>query len=68
MRVRFRCCHCKYHSLVTYFPWSLVKCEFKAALSGRVLRLQAHFTFMRRKGKKKSSDPLDSLNYVTNLN
>lgn len=46
-----RCCHCKYHSLVTYFPWSLVK----SVLSGIVLRLQAHFTFMRQKGKKKKN-------------
>lgn len=61
-----RCRHCKYHSLVTYFPWSLVKCEFKgcSALSGVALRLQAHFTFIMQKGKKKKKRQSSSILWI----
>lgn len=38
--------------------------NLKAVLSGLVLKLQAHFTFTRQKGKKRRKEPrpLDSLN------
>lgn len=43
--------------------------NLKAALCGMVLKLQAHFTFMKRKGGgNKDPHPLDSLNYATNFN
>lgn len=47
-----------------------MNCEFKdcSALSGIVLRLQAHFTFMRRKGKKAANlCPPGSLSCVTDF-
>lgn len=38
-----RCRHCKYHSLVTYFPWSLVKCEFKACSIWKSIKITSTF-------------------------
>lgn len=65
-----RCCHCKYHSLVTYFPWSLVKCEYKACSIWHSIKITSTFYIHEpeRQKKKVILHPLNSLNYVTNFN
>ena len=74
-----RCRHCKYHSLVAYFPWSLMKCEFKGCSIWNGIQITSTFDIheaarQKKKKKKKPSppaavilQPLDSLNFETNF-
>ena len=55
-----RCRHCKYHSLVAYFPWSLMKCEFKGCSIWNGIQITSTFDIheaARQKKKKKKKNP-----------
>lgn len=57
-----RCRHCKYHSLVAYFPWSLMKCEFKGCSIWNGIQITSTFDIHEaaRQKKKKKTQPTSS--------
>lgn len=51
-----RCCHCKYHSLLTYFPWSLVKYELKGCSMWNSIKITSAF-YIREAREKQNQRP-----------